>query len=110
MLELFLSVSLYPLQQSGQSHLLLLSEPPLLLKELIFKLVFIVLPFIRLHLISFDTTHFCVFVLAHGKKDFFLTSHIHQLLGPILLSLSFVVNLLRKLRKLFHMFFFKSLD
>jgi hypothetical protein len=96
MLELFLSVSLYPLQQSGQSHLLLLSQPPLLLKELIFKLVLIVLPFVGLHLVSFDATHFCVFVLAHGEKDFFLTSHIHQLLGPILLSLSFVVNLLRK--------------
>jgi hypothetical protein len=110
MLQLFLSISLYPFQQRSQSHLLTFSQRPLLLYEFPFQWLLIELSLIFLHLIGLIPAHFSIFILPHRKEYLFLCPHLHQLLRPVQLSLCLIIHLLRQWCQLLHVFFLQPLD
>jgi hypothetical protein len=81
--ELFLTISLDPLKQSCQGHLLALPQVPLLFQELLLKLLLPAHPLLGLHAIGGLPVLLRFLIVLDREEDLLLPPHLQELAGPL---------------------------
>jgi hypothetical protein len=80
-LELFITVSLYPLKEGSQSHLLLAAEFGLFLIDDLVDGILIVVSLRLLLDVTLDIELFCLFIPLGMHKFLNFLAHFHELFG-----------------------------